>query len=86
MGADAKDLALKMWLFPYLTWLSIVAIAALLVGMAIVPQTREALLLSMGLAAVVVAIGVYRYRKNGPQEGAANDRTGGRKDEVQSMP
>lgn len=86
MGADAKDLALKMWLFPYLTWLSIVAIAALLVGMAVVPQTREALLLSMGLAAVVVAIGVYRYRKNGAQEGAANDRTGGRKDEVQSMP
>ena len=65
MGAGAKDLALKMWFFPYLTWLSIAAITALLIGMVIVPQTREALLLSVGLAAVVVAIGVFRYRKGG---------------------
>jgi GABA permease len=71
MGAEAKDLALKMWFFPYLTWLSIVAITALLIGMVIVPQTREALLLSVGLAAVVVAIGVFRYRNKGANRAAA---------------
>ncbi len=71
MGAEAKDLALKMWFFPYLTWLSIAAITALIVGMVIVPQTREALLLSVGLAAVVVAIGVFRYRNKGANEAAA---------------
>lgn len=71
MGAAAKDLELKMWLFPYLTWLSIAAILALIVGMVIVPQTREALLLSVGLAAVVVAIGVFRYRRGGPGRAGA---------------
>jgi GABA permease len=65
MGADAKNLTLKMWLFPYLTWLSIITITALLVGMVMVPDTREALLTSAGLAAVVVAIGIYRYRTGG---------------------
>lgn len=65
MGAAAKELELKMWLFPYLTWLSIAVITALLVGMVIVPETSEALLLSAGLVAIVVAIGVYRYRKGG---------------------
>ncbi len=62
MGAAAKDLPLKMWAFPYLTWLAIGSIVALLIGMIVLPDTREALLLSAGLAAVVVALGLYRYR------------------------
>jgi GABA permease len=65
MGAAAKDLQLKMWLFPYLTWLSIVSIVALLIGMVILETTRESLLLSLALAAIVVGIGVFRYRSNG---------------------
>ena len=65
MGAAAKDLQLKMWLFPYLTWVSIVSIVALLIGMVILESTRESLLLSLALAAVVVGIGVFRYRRNG---------------------
>ena len=65
MGAAAKDLQLKMWLFPYLTWVSIVSIVALLIGMVILESTRESLLLSLALAAVVVGIGVIRYRRNG---------------------
>ena len=55
-----------MWLFPYLTWVSIVSIVALLIGMVILESTRESLLLSLSLfAAVVVGIGVFRYRRNG---------------------
>jgi GABA permease len=65
MGADAKDLALKMWLFPYLTWVAIVSIVALLIGMVVLESTRESLLLSLALAVVVVGIGVWRYRKDG---------------------
>ena len=65
MGPAAKDLQLKMWLFPYLTWVSIVSIVALLIGMVILESTRESLLLSLALAAVVVGIGVFRYRRNG---------------------
>jgi GABA permease len=69
MGSAAKDLQLKMWLFPYLTWVAIVSIVVLLVGMVILESTRESLLLSLALAAVVVGIGIFRYRRNG----AAND-------------
>ncbi|MEQ4564754.1 amino acid permease [Paenarthrobacter sp. CAP02] len=65
MGAAAKDLELKMWFFPYLTWIAIAAIVALVIGMVIIDSTRESLFLSLGLAAVVVAIGVWRYRKRG---------------------
>jgi GABA permease len=65
MGAAAKDLELKMWFFPYLTWIAIGAIVALVIGMVIIESTRESLFLSLGLAAVVVAIGVWRYRKRG---------------------
>ncbi|MDQ1054006.1 GABA permease [Arthrobacter sp. SORGH_AS 212] len=73
MGAAAKDLALKMWLFPYLTWLSIGSIVALLIGMVILDSTRESLLLSVALAGVVVAIGVLRYRRRGASAGQAGD-------------
>ncbi|WP_144660343.1 amino acid permease [Paenarthrobacter nicotinovorans] len=65
MGAAAKDMELKMWFFPYLTWIAIGAIVALVIGMVIIESTRESLFLSLALAAVVVAIGVFRYRRNG---------------------
>ena len=71
MGAAAQELQLKMWLFPYLTWAAIVSIVALLIGMVILESTRESLLLSLALAAVVVGIGLLRYRRRGlaPFEG-----------------
>ena len=76
MGAAGKDLALKMWLFPYLTWLSIVSIVALLVGMVILESTRESLLLSVALAAVVVGVGVWRYRKSAGRPGGGEPPAG----------
>lgn len=63
MGSEARDLPIRMWLFPYLTWLSIGAIVALLIGMLVLEDTRESLLLSLGLAVVVVGLGVFRYRR-----------------------
>lgn len=63
------DLSLKMWLFPYLTWLAIGSIVALIIGMVILESTRESLLLSVALAAVVVGVGVWRYRKGGTGAG-----------------
>jgi GABA permease len=73
MGAAAKDLQLKMWLFPYLTWVAIVSIVALLVGMVVLESTRESLLLSLALAAVVVGVGLWRYRRNGARTLAADN-------------
>ncbi|MGY3566617.1 amino acid permease [Sinomonas sp. RB5] len=63
--AAGTKLEIRMWLFPYLTWASIVAIVALLVGMLFLDDTRDELVLSVALAAVVVAIGVARYRRRG---------------------
>lgn len=64
MGADAKELVLKMWLFPYLTWFAIISIAALLVGMVLVDSTRESLILSVALAAAVIGFGLWHHRKH----------------------
>lgn len=61
-AAGAK-LEIRMWLFPYLTWASIVAIVVLLVGMLFLDDTRDELILSAALAAVVIAIGVVHYRR-----------------------
>ncbi|MFK0003986.1 amino acid permease [Paenarthrobacter sp. NPDC090522] len=66
MGDAAKSLELKMWFFPYLTWIAIASIVALIVGMVILESTRQSLFLSLALAVVVVGIGVFRYRKAGP--------------------
>ncbi len=41
MGTAARELQLKMWLFPYLTWVAIVSIVALLVGMVVLDSTRN---------------------------------------------
>ena len=71
MGTEARDLQLKMWLFPYLTWFAIVSIVALLVGMVVLESTRESLLLSLALGALVVGIGLWRYRKHGKAAGGA---------------
>jgi GABA permease len=73
MGAAAKDLDLKMWFFPYLTWIAIGSIVALIIGMVILESTRESLFLSLALAAVVVAIGVFRYRKRGTPSAPVGD-------------
>jgi GABA permease len=60
--AEVAGLSLRMWAFPYLTWFAIASIVALLVGMMVLEKTRESLLLSLLLAAVVVAVGIWRYR------------------------
>jgi GABA permease len=73
MGAAAKDMELKMWFFPYLTWIAIGAIVALVIGMVIIESTRESLFLSLALASVVVAIGVFRYRRNGGSPAVATN-------------
>ncbi len=55
-------LPLRMWLYPYLTWATIIAITALCAGMLLQEETRSQLFLSGGLAVVLIAIGVARYR------------------------
>ncbi|MBG6108602.1 amino acid permease [Frigoribacterium sp. CG_9.8] len=59
---ESAALELKMWAFPYLTWVAIIGIVGLLVGMMVLPETRQSLVLSLLLAAILVSFGLWRYR------------------------
>lgn len=61
----------RMWLFPYLTLATIAFIAGVLVLMAVLPGHRLELWLSLGLAAVLVAIGVLLQHKDRDRPGQA---------------
>ncbi|WP_218037986.1 amino acid permease [Streptomyces lycii] len=69
--SDVSDV--RMWLFPYLTLATIAFIASVLVLMAVLPGHRLELWLSLGLAAVLVALGVRLQRKQGPRPPHAED-------------
>lgn len=62
-----EQLTLRMWGYPYLTWVTIVGMVALLVGMLFDADARSQLLLSLLVAAVVVAVGVVRGRRSAPR-------------------
>lgn len=62
LEGSGAPLPVRMWCFPVLTWLTIAIIVALLIGMALLDDTRSQLMLSGALALVCVAIGVWRYR------------------------
>jgi gamma-aminobutyrate permease len=64
-----ERLTLRMWGYPYLTWLSIVAMAGLLVGMLFDGDSRPQLLLSLLVAVIVVAVALVRQRAAGPVAG-----------------
>ncbi|MFD9292517.1 amino acid permease [Streptomyces sp. NPDC060030] len=53
----------RMWGFPYLTLATVAFIAGVLVLMAVLPGHRLELWLSLGLAAVLVGVGVLRQRR-----------------------
>ncbi|MFE4217843.1 amino acid permease [Streptomyces sp. NPDC056844] len=55
----------RMWAFPYLTLATVAFIAGVLVLMAVLPGHRLELWLSLGLAAVLVAVGAARQRRAG---------------------
>jgi gamma-aminobutyrate permease len=64
MEQEAADgLALRMWGYPYLTWATIVGMVGLLVGMFLDPGARSQLLLSLLVAAVVIAVSALRTRR-----------------------
>jgi len=62
LDAEGHQPAVRMWLFPTLTWATIVFIVGVLVLMVIRPEHRLELELSVVLAAVIVAIGVVRRK------------------------
>lgn len=66
-------LPMKMWGFPYLTWIAIVAMVALLIAMLFDASGRPQLLASLALTIVVVVVGIVRQVREGRALVAAAD-------------
>ncbi|MFJ2431396.1 amino acid permease [Pseudomonas sp. NPDC087804] len=64
--AQGKKLEVRMWMFPYLTILTIVFILGVFAIMATFPGQRAELLSTLGLTAVLVIIGAY-LQKSQPE-------------------
>jgi GABA permease len=64
---DPERLQLRMWLYPWLTYLSIAAMAAVLVAMAVIPDQRPLLIASV-ISAVVILVAYLLRRQFGPPE------------------
>ncbi|MGW5649888.1 amino acid permease [Streptomyces humi] len=58
-----ERLVVRMWAFPYLTWLALAGMAAVLVLMAREPDTRVQLYYTGGMTAVLAAVGRARQRR-----------------------
>jgi GABA permease len=61
-----ERLTLKMWAYPWLTYLTIIAISAVLISMAMIEATRTQFFLS--LVAVAVALVAYAIRVHAGRE------------------
>jgi GABA permease len=62
-----ERLQVKMWLYPWLTYLSIAAMVAVLVAMAVIPEQRPLLIASV-ISAVVILVAYLLRRQFGPPE------------------
>lgn len=58
---EPQRLTLRMWAFPYLTWVVLGGLATIFVAMLVIPDQRQALLASVG--SVVVALVAYEVRR-----------------------
>ncbi|WP_432571859.1 amino acid permease [Kineococcus sp. SYSU DK005] len=70
LDAEGRRPAVRMWLFPWLTYATLAFIAAVLVLMVVLPGQRVELGLSAVLTAAVVTVGVLRQRRAGRPVGA----------------
>ncbi|MEV0699904.1 amino acid permease [Saccharopolyspora sp. NPDC050389] len=68
LGPDGESqLALRMWLFPWLSYLTIALMVVVIVAMAVLPDTRSQFWLSLVTLAVVLVGYEIRRRKGAPQ-------------------
>ncbi|MFE5325150.1 amino acid permease [Embleya sp. NPDC056575] len=70
-----ERLTLRMWLFPYLTWIVMAGFVAVLVAMAVIDDQRTQLFTSLGsLAVVLAAYGLRRVYGPRPATGSGEPR------------
>ena len=63
LEAEGREIRLKMWLFPWLTYLVIMFIIVALVVMLFVDQYRPLVLSTGGAALVIVIAGVFVHMR-----------------------
>jgi GABA permease len=68
---NPEALQIKMWFYPWLTYLSIVGIIAVLIGMAVLPDLRPLLIASLISLAVMLVAYVLRRQFGPPQRNPA---------------
>jgi GABA permease len=75
---DPESLTLKMWAFPYLTYLAIAGMVAVIAAMALVDEVRAQLWWSLGsLAVVLIAAVIVTRRHEAPQAAPASGAAAG---------
>ena len=72
---EPERLLLRMWLYPWLTYLSIAAIVAVLIAMAVIPEQRPLLIASV-ISAVVILVAYLLRRQFGPPEKSPDEVAG----------
>ncbi|QIL80955.1 amino acid permease [Diaphorobacter sp. HDW4A] len=73
LEAEGREIRLKMWLFPWLTYLVIVFIIVALVVMLFVDRYRPLVLSTGGAALVIVAAGVFVHRRAAHRQRSRRD-------------
>ncbi len=68
MRAEGERPPVRMWLFPHLTIVVMVAIVAILILMAFDPDQQQAIGLSVVSAVVIVGLGVFVHRRHARTE------------------
>ncbi|ADG98621.1 amino acid permease-associated region [Segniliparus rotundus DSM 44985] len=63
LRASGKEISVKMWGYPYLSYITIGLIAALFLSMGFIQETQEQFWLTLGLAAVLAAAGLFVERR-----------------------
>ncbi|WP_130887238.1 GABA permease [Pseudomonas sp. Sample_21] len=63
---EKVEMTLRMWLFPWLTWLVIAFICAALAVMMITPEHRLEVTSTIGLALLISFVGLITSRQHGP--------------------
>ncbi|WP_236168789.1 GABA permease [Pseudomonas atacamensis] len=63
---EKVEMTLRMWLFPWLTWLVIAFICAALAVMMITPEHRLEVTSTIGLALLISFVGLISSRQHGP--------------------
>ncbi|MCF3124195.1 amino acid permease [Streptomyces arenae] len=77
---EPEKLVVKMWLFPYLTWVTIAMISFVLVYMLVDEAGRKQILLSLLAAAFVVAFSLVREKRRSRERPVADEA----KDQVEA--